>query len=376
MKCLFVLDDITISVHKQRDRESPGGISPIPESMTMGQALELGVIVIVHTLSGLSEIIQQNVEVIFVFGLPGQDPRLVCNMLRVNPEQAEKLRVLRPGEFVALNPLIWPKTVYATFLPPNIPGICTEEMRRSAVEEFLRNVKTSAPAPLSAFRSNLPDETQDEVAATDSQMRKLPPRCIELMVHVAASLPAPVTKIYARMALSSTAGRRIIKRLQELGLARIHCFPTGKRGGQISLIELTEPAWELLREKGFAKPKPKTGGDWEHEVAAQLIEAEGKKLGYKVSFEVELGGVRVDVQWLDTKTGQRKLFNIGISRPAYEVESIEKLLKLPASNDSNLTLVARDSTFAKKVNSIIKATDPKGDVFKHIEIKLLTDFLK
>jgi len=69
MICLFVFDNITVSVHKQRNRETPGGIGPIPETVVMGQALDIGVVVIMQTLSGLSEMIRQNVEVIFVFGV-------------------------------------------------------------------------------------------------------------------------------------------------------------------------------------------------------------------------------------------------------------------------------------------------------------------
>ena len=69
------------------------------------------------------------------------------------------------------------------------------------------------------------------------------------------------------------------------------------------------------------------------------------------------------------------MFNIGISRPEHEVDSIEKFLKLPVAQNSQFTLVARDSAFHKKVKAILKKRDPSGDILGRIEIKLLTDFL-
>ena len=138
---------------------------------------------------------------------------------------------------------------------------------------------------------------------------------------------------------------------------------------------LTEPAWKLLKQVGTSPAKSRTNGGWEHEVAAVLLEAEGKKQGYVVSFEVDLGSVRIDVQWLDRKTGKRWLFNIGISNPEHEVDNIEKFLQLPAAHDSSFTLVARDTSFAKKVRDILNKRNLAATVGGKFQTKLITDYL-
>jgi hypothetical protein len=296
MMSVFILEDITPGVQAQRDWETPGGLAPISECMFMGQKLDIGVVIVSHTLSGLSPIIRQNVGTWMVTGLPGEDPRLVCNVLGMDLKQADKARTLQPGELVCLNPVLLPKPVYARFPMPAIPGICSEAMRKSTVERFLKNVHTAPAAPMSSFRPRAPVEIPSAGAAAQQKAPELPARSLAFMVHVATSTLAAMMKIYDRLALGCTQGRRVTKGLADIGLIRIHTFSTGKKGGQVGLIEITDSGWELLKKKGLLPPKRRTSGDWEHETAAKLIELEGARLGYRVSFEAPLGGIQADVQ--------------------------------------------------------------------------------
>lgn len=195
------------------------------------------------------------------------------------------------------------------------------------------------------------------------------------MVNVVTNIPSPITKVYERRAINTTQGRRITKRLEDLGYTRTHTFSTGRKGGRFNLIEVTQPGWALLKQRGMAEPKSRTNGDWEHEVAAELLEVAGRKSGYAVSFEVDIGGLRLDVQWLNRKTGQRHFFNIGISRPRHEVDSVEKFFSLPASQNGSFTLVARDVRFAKQVRDILQRRDCQGQLSSRINIKLVADFI-
>jgi DNA-binding Lrp family transcriptional regulator len=375
MNCFFIYEDITLGVQRQKDWETPGGISPLAECLFMGQRLGIGAAIVSHTLSTLSPVIRQNIETWIVPRLSAEDPHLVCNLLGTTAEQAEKLRTLHPGEFVCFNPVLWHKPVYATFSRPHIPGICTESMRRSTIEQFNKKVRAAPPAPLGTFRPHASGGHQSAPDKTGSRFPDLPARCLEFMVAAATGLPVPLTELYRRLGISGTEGWRIVKRLQDVGFIRIHNFSTGKRGGQLSLPEVTDPAWQFLIRKGLYRPKSRTNGDWEHEIADVLIEAEGKKQGQKVSFEPDLGGMRADVQWLDPKTGKRWIFNIGISRPAHEVDSIEKFLKLPAASDCKFTLVCRDAEFVRNVKAILKQRKREGAILRRIEIKLVADFV-
>ena len=373
--CLFCLDDITAGVHRQRDRESPGGIASIPDFMTLGRQLGLGVILVVHSISAISDLIRQNVGTFYICGLQGENPWIIRDTLGITPGQQESFRSSRPGELICVNPVCFDKPVYATFDQLDIPGECDEAMRQADLAPFFKMLHTTRPAPLDVFLPDLPEASSLDNASRESPLPGPPGRGMEFMVQAGTGLPAPIMSYYDRMAINATQGRRITRRLEELGFIKIHAFSTGKRGGRISLVEVTEPGWKLLEKNGVCRPKARTNGDWEHEAAAQLIEAAGKKQGCAVSFEVEIGGMRLDVQWLDRKSGQRHSFNIGISRPAHEVESIEKFFQLPASHNNAFTLVARDTDFAKKVKDILNQKDPQGRLLSQINIKLVTDLI-
>jgi len=373
MICFFILEDITIGIQSQKDWETPGGISPIAECMFMGQKLDIGAAVVTHTLSGSSPIIRQNVESWFVSALPGEDPRLVCNMFGADFDQAEKLRTLRRGEFMCLNPVLWPKPVIASFSPPHIPGVCSESIRRSTVEKFNKKVNAASPAPLEVFKPKVATKTKDGGAATPHT--ELPSSQIEMLIVIVTGPPKPATKVYEQMGLGRTQCRRIVKALESIAAVLIHRFSTGRIGGQLCFFEITEYGWQILELKGISRPKSLTNGGFEHELAARLIEAKARVEGFGVEFEIDIGGLRLDVALINRKTGQRAYYNIGISNPAHEVDSLEKFFSLPASQNSSFTLVARDSTFAKQVKKILKEKKVDANIMKKVEIKLIANFV-
>lgn len=372
MNCLFILEDITGETNKQRDWETPGGVSPIAECMFMGQRLDIGVCSVSHTLSGMSQIIRNNIGTWIVCGLPGEDPRFISTAFSATPKQAEKIKGLQPGEVAIFNPGLWPKPLYGRFDPLVITAQLTEANRRFNVCQFLINVIATPPVALPKPNTTTATEPSKN---KDDHSNKLSSDKVQMLITIITGPPLPITKIYKQMGLSGTQGRRILKRLEDLGYIQAHTFSTGRIGGKVGLVEVSDCGWRLLEARGLHRPKAKTNGGWEHDTAAILIEADGKKNGYSVSFEVEIGGMRIDVQLLDKKTGRRLFYNIGISNPAHEVDSIEKFTSLPASQNTEFTLVARDVKFAKKVKAILKERNSKGSTLSSIKIKLLTDFL-
>jgi len=371
MISLSIFEDITAETHRQRDWETPGGIGPIAECMLMGQRLGMGVVCVSHTLSGLSPIIRQNIETWLVFGLPGEDPRLICNTLRTTPQQADRIKGLTRGEMVLYNPSLIEKPVYARFDKPQILEMLDEATRRATAQNFLKQVKASPPAPLSTL-TGVPAETDKP---GPSALASLSSAQIEMLVSIATGAPKSAAKLCEHMGLSRQQLRRITKRLESIGATSPHRFATGKVGGQFCVYEITDYGWQILQAKGIIRPKPLTNGDFEHELAAKLIQIEAKRLGFAAEFEVDIQGLRLDAALINRKTGRRSLFNIGISRPAYEVRAIEKFFTLPISNDSTFTLVARDSAVAHKVQKLLKKKDPQDRILQKIEIKLIADFI-
>lgn len=371
---VFILDDITPSVTAQRDRESPGGMNPIASLAIMGQALSIGVGLIVHSLTELSSFNRQNSECFFIFGNAGEDPRILSNVLHIDSNMIKQISSFRPGQFAALNPMLWTKTVYASFTELKLDIPCTETMRQDRAQQFMEEVTSTPPGHISGF-SVEPEPFQKPAQSRQEPSDGLNTSELKFMILTITGLARPVTRIYQQMNLQRTQGRRITKRLEKLGYIKLHNFSTGKVGGKITLVEVTETAWVLLAGRGHKKPASQTNGSWEHETGAQLVAAEGRESKKKVSFEVDYDDFRADVQWHDD-SGFKKIFNIAVSNPSYEVKAAEKYLNHPVSKNSEFTIVARDSAFAKKVRAEIKKADPHDKRFSSVKIKLLTDFIK
>jgi len=376
MICVFVLEDITLGVQRQLDWQSPGGIGPIADCMFMGQKVDQSVICVTHTLSGISPIIRDNAETVIMLGLPGENPRLICDTLGATPEQAERIKTLRPGEFVILNPALWEKCVYATFEKPQLPGMLDEATRRAAVQTFLNQVRAFPPAPLSAFKKNVPCVAAAQDSSTFSVLSGLSSQHHQMLAVIATGPPKPITKVYEQMSISGAQGRRISKRLESVGAIILHSIPTGRRGGQLSIPEITDYGWEILRKNGISRAKSKTNGTFVHEATARLIESLEKRKSRTVDFEIDVGGRHLDAGSVDKINGDRTFFNIGVTNPAREAENIEAILKLPVMQISKFVFVGRDAKFVKEVQKILKSKDPTGNLLRQVEIKIIADFVE
>jgi hypothetical protein len=373
---LFILEDITSETHRHRDWETPGGVGPLAQCMFMGQKLGMGVACVSHTLSGLSPIIRQNIRIWLVFGLPGEEPRLICNTLRATTEEADRIKGLMPGEMVLYNPAIIQHPVYAKFEQLQVPGQLEESQRRHMVENFLKKTQTSPPSTLSVFKSIPPTkaDTKDKQPLLKLKEMLSSPQN-EMLVRIATGATEPMCGIYQQMGVSRAQGRRIVKPLISMGLIIIHSLPTGRRGGRLSLPEITDCGWQILVEKGISRPRPKTKGGFMHELAARLIEACEKGQSRTVRFEIDVGGRRLDVESIDNNTGNRTLFNIGITDPKREADNIEAILKLPVIQTSKLIFVAHNKKFAHEVQKILTSKDTTGSLLKQVEMKTIADFV-
>jgi hypothetical protein len=343
--------------------------------MFMGQRYDMAVIYVTHTLSGTSPIVRQNAQTILVTNASGENPRLVCDTLAVTPEQAEKIKTLRRGEFVILNPDLWDECVYATFEKPQIPGKLQEPERRRIVESFLRKVKVCVPVPLEAFRPATMVGTggEDIFSVVHKPLSSLE---MQMLVCIATGTVQHICKVYQTMGISRAQGRRIAKSLELMGAIILYSVSAPRRGGQLSLPLATDYGWQILGKSGFSKPNPKTKGGPLHEATARRIEACEKAQSRKVIFEPDIGGRRPDVGSFDTRTGARTFFNIGLTDPTREARGIEAILRLPAMQTSKFVFVARDMKFAREVAKLLKDTDPSVKLLNSVEIKTIADFVE
>ena len=84
---------------------------------------------------------------------------------------------------------------------------------------------------------------------------------------------------------------------------------------------------------------------------------------------------RLDGESIDRHTGEKTFFNIGVTDPVREVDSIVEILKLPVIQANKFAFVARDAGFAKEVKKLLKAKGIDVELLKNFEIKLIADFV-
>lgn len=113
---LFASEDASSELSRVRDyaRNAPPLMAT---NMNIGRELGIGFIPIVHSLSQISPEILPNVGTFMVAGIGGQDLPVARQLLGLNRDQAEFLRVSPPGTGCLFSPSIYPKA-FSFFYPP------------------------------------------------------------------------------------------------------------------------------------------------------------------------------------------------------------------------------------------------------------------
>jgi hypothetical protein len=375
---LFVLEDATSLLDVQRDRETPGGTSLLAEGTLLSREQNFGAIFILHGVTSVSPKILQNCESFFVCASQGEDDRVLQRLLGTTPETTAAIRLLRPGQEVASIPNIWPLPVLVT--SPSMKGDwATDAECEASAEQFLSGVTAVEAVVLPQS-----DGDQDKADGSSSAVGGRPGGAaipltgdeVRILVLAGKRVPPSMTAIYSQAGLSRGQGGKCVKDLEKKGMVALHDgFATGKRGGPLTLLEVTDRGWEALATRGIERPKALTRGSWEHNLVAAALGEIGQRQKAHVDYEVDLGGVRVDVEWRNP-TGKRTFFQVGLSKPEREVEAVEKALKVPALANGQLVLVVRDTAFAQRVSSLFKARDPTGQTEKKVLVRLVGQVLE
>jgi len=198
-----------------------------------------------------------------------------------------------------------------------------------------------------------------------------------MLVIIASGIPKTAGKVYEAMGgLSRAQCIKIARALATAGAIVDHRFSTGRIGGQLCVFEVLPYGWTLLQPRGLFRPVPLTNGDFEHELAAQLLRAEAIRNDLGIEFEVNLDGLRADAQLRNKKTGERIWCQIGISKPEHEVDSILKFFALPAAASGKFVLIVRDVTFAKKVKQLFKTRRVPDAIVQRVNIRMIADLVK
>ncbi|MCG3132877.1 MAG: hypothetical protein FLDDKLPJ_03743 [Phycisphaerae bacterium] len=331
---VFCLDDATIALEEARDREAPGGVAPLAESLFMGRGLGMGVVAVSHAYSTTSSRIRHNTESLIVCGAQGDDLRSLATAMGLTPEQAGALRVLQRGEVVVCVPSTWPAAVKGVY--PLISAHVNDFELRAGAEVFLSKVIAAEAAK----------------ATPDKQAREtLTPDRLRLLSAAAFHPLLNLTALYREASLDRASGKSVLSALHALGFVVPHRVSSGKRGGHGVFVEVTEQGWQELIERGFSRPDKPTKGGFLHNLAALALEFDGRRQGCKVHFEAQVNAVFVDVLW-QSPEGRLQAHQIGLSNPRYEADKLLQLLQ--ASGVASVVLIAKDKVFQEKVSTLLR----------------------
>jgi hypothetical protein len=374
---VFIREDAAAMADVQRDRETPGGVSLLSEMMILSRELNIGTIVISQVLGTLSPKIIQNAETVLACAMQGEDERVIQRLLGTTAEQTAMIRVLQPGQAVASIPSVWPLPVLIAFPPIPDADVTDEECNRTA-EQFLTGVtavKQSTNTEISVGKDDRSRGRHEETpAGAGAEDSGLDSDEIRVLILAGVPIPPPVTALYDQAGLGRSRGVSVAKALETKGLVRMHKYPTGNRGGQLHLIEITERGWQALLRHGIHQPKKVTKGSWEHNLAAAAVGELHRRQNDTVDYEVDLGGVRLDVR-ARRQTGQISFYQICLSSPSRETEAVMKAVNVPVVAENQLVLVCRDREFQKQLTSLLEKKDPEKRWEKNITMRLVAEVL-
>jgi hypothetical protein len=310
---LIVLEDATILA----DEKSLHGVpSPLIPMSFLARKYRMGFVVVSHNIStSVSPRLLSNLESVFLFGISDEDPRRIQRLLGCSYEQAQMAQTLEPGSFMTLIPSFHGKPVYGLFSEIKPPRKLSEQERQAIVQPFLQSVKAikyisrGLPAPSASSVSRGEIKGASDLAPEQVKLLALAGTCRRLMK----------TGLYQVCGLNRRTGKRISDQLENKGLIVKHAI------GRLCFVEVTPLAWAVLEAKGIERPKPKTNGGFEHELAVELIEVWEKGDGRSVDFEVDLSGRRLDVVSHDRQSGKRRFYNVGMTDISREIIALEAI---------------------------------------------------
>gem|GEM_PF-3183621 len=105
----------------------------------------------------------------------------------------------------------------------------------------------------------------------------------------------PVTALDEKHNISPAQGNHLRKQLAAEGLIRQHRILTGRRGGQLQIIEVTDEGSKLLERYNVPVPRPAGRGGFEHRFWQATIHQWAVKRGYPAQIEQQVAGKAVDV---------------------------------------------------------------------------------
>ena len=260
---------------------------------------------------------------------------LVCATLEslgpqggASPAQTSRLRVLQRSEACVHSPATWPLAVLGRYLHKT--AYVDEEQLEARAHAFLDQIVTHLGG---AQEKSTPKDVFN-------------PEALRLAVSAGFKPYLGITRHYDHLKLSRDDGRKALEFLEAHGYGRGHRISSGSRGGQLTLLEVTDSGWNQLEERQFARPPRVCKGGFPHEPVALALGELGRRGQHTVFFERAYDSTYADVTW-ETRDGRLIVYQIGMSSPQWEEKSLRRLLNY--AGIAELHLICRDKAFLRKV---------------------------
>jgi hypothetical protein len=139
------------------------------------------------------------------------------------------------------------------------------------------------------------------------------------LIDIAKTPWEPATERDKRLKLSGYMGDALRAKLKRRGMIEQHKIRTGRRGGQITLLEVTKQGWAYLRRIKSGIEPPRGKGSWDHVYLQHAVKKfldskhgceaviEDASSGKAVDITAEISGEKVAVEILVSGMGKEEL---------------------------------------------------------------------
>jgi len=216
------------------------------------------------------------------------------------------------------------------------------------------------------------DRSPDEKKQMTKKERKEKPLAkdeTDYLIEVARTPFEPVTERDKRLGLSGYKGDSLRGKLTQRAMVVAHKIFTGRRGGQITILETTPEAWKYLRSiKAGVEPPPGKGGFLHKYYQHQLKIYLDLNHGCEAVIEDMSSGKAVDVSAeIDS---ERIAYEILVNGVAKEQDNILK----DAESYGRIVMLVQDEKQLNELSEWVEA-QPDQDIRNKVQITKINDFL-
>lgn len=354
---MIVMDDATMNV-SQANESRYAGSSPLTDYLLLMRERRIGLMIMSHTFSGMSDLIRQNLGTYIFTGVRSENKFLIKDLIGVDDKQFEQMRTLSREQAIAFAPSIWPRPLLGEvpFSPLNEVDDAT--CRRSA-ERFLASVNCVRWVPSAPVEPVAQESNQDENPLGPAERRYL--------IEANSQVPRTVTMLAQACDISRDTGQNILRDLEHHSLVKTVIASTGRRGAPYRLVVLTKWGEEMIRSMNLNVLEQKIHGGRLHNGIGVALAEVLKRESHSVQFEVVVGNHRCDVR--STNQGENMLFQIGVSEVSREVDSVVGMFESFPNASWKVVVVCSNKEFMDRCNS--KFRERLGNSFNRVRTVLM-----